>query len=137
MTAEFGLSLPELVAQPPFSIIDRWSHEDALVNSANFAGASTCSRNFSTQIGAKAATTAVSARSFASRSAVLPSVHPSCEKPIIEIATAPATAPQTAGVTLWYLLILFAASVCQQTLLLISPPQIRGPRKRIRLLSDG
>jgi hypothetical protein len=27
-SAEFGLSLPAIVAQPPFSMIDRWSHED-------------------------------------------------------------------------------------------------------------
>jgi hypothetical protein len=31
------------------------------------------------------------------RSAVLPSVQPNCEKPTNEIAAAPATAPQTAG----------------------------------------
>jgi len=40
-------------------MIERWSHEVALENSANFAVASDCCRNFSTQIGVKTVTTAV------------------------------------------------------------------------------
>src|SRR5437868_10689533 len=58
-TAELGVSPPEIVAQPPFSMIERWSHEVALENSANFTVASDCCRNFSTQIGVKTVTTAV------------------------------------------------------------------------------
>jgi hypothetical protein len=51
-------------------------------------------RAFTTQRGTSAATTAVSARSWASFSAVAAVAHPSCEKPTIEIAIAPAAAPQ-------------------------------------------
>jgi len=95
--AEFGVSVPGTVAQPPFSMIDRRSHEGALFNSVNFAGASGCCRNLSTQIGTNASTTAVCARSFAIRSAVPPSVHPKTEKPSTHIAAAPITAPQIPG----------------------------------------
>src|ERR1700737_2838752 len=70
-----------MVAQPPFSMTDRRFHDETLLNSANFAGASAWCWNFSTQIGASTATTAVSARWVAIRSAVLPSVHPSDENP--------------------------------------------------------
>src|ERR1700745_861469 len=78
---------------------DRRFHDETLLNSTNFAGASAWCWNFSTQIGASAATTAVSARWVAIFSAVLPSVHPSCENPTTANATAPATAPHTAGFT--------------------------------------
>src|SRR6202521_5185234 len=88
-----------MVAQPPFSMTDRRFHDETLLNSTNFAGASAWCWNFSTQIGASTATTAVSARSVAMRSAVPPSVHPSDENPTTVNATAPATAPHTAGFT--------------------------------------
>src|ERR1700737_676503 len=88
-----------MVAQPPFSMTDRRFHDETLLNSTNFAGASAWCWNFSTQIGASAATTAVSARWFAIFSAVLPSVHPSDANPTTANATAPATAPHTAGFT--------------------------------------
>ena len=52
---------------------------------------------FCEQTGVSAATTATSARSFAILSAVLPSVHPSAEKPTTAIPTAPTTPPHTAG----------------------------------------
>ena len=39
-TAEFGASVPGIVAQPPFSMMDRRSHVDTLLNSASFADAS-------------------------------------------------------------------------------------------------
>src|SRR5260370_28628420 len=48
-------------------------------NATSFAAESVCCWNFSTQIGASATTTAVSARWLAIFSAVLPSVHPSDE----------------------------------------------------------
>jgi hypothetical protein len=70
-----------MVAQPPFSMTDRRFHAETLLNSTNFADASAWCWNFSTQIGASTATTAVSARWVAIRSAVLPSVHPSDENP--------------------------------------------------------
>src|SRR6202521_4703268 len=69
------------------------------LNSTNFAVASAWCWNFSTQIGASTATTAVSAHWVAIRSAVLPSVHPSDENPTTVTATAPATAPHIAGFT--------------------------------------
>src|ERR1700730_6038706 len=61
-----------MVVQPPFSMTDRRFHDEILLNSTNFAGASAWCWNFSTQIGASTATTAVSARWVAIRSAVLP-----------------------------------------------------------------
>src|ERR1700726_2378149 len=88
-----------MVAQPPFSMTDRRFHDETLLNSTNFAGASAWCWNFSTQIGASTATTAVSARWVAMRSAVLPIVHPSDENPTTVNTTAPATAPHTAGFT--------------------------------------
>src|SRR5437667_12419745 len=88
-----------MVAQPPFSMTDRRFHDEILLNSINFAGASAWCWNFSTQIGASTATTAVSARWVAIFSAVLPSVHPSDENPTTANATAPATAPHIAGFT--------------------------------------
>src|SRR5580693_259070 len=98
-TAEFGALFPGMVAQPPFSMSARRSQEETLLNATSLAAASVCCRNFSTQIGVSAATTAVSARWFAIFSAVLPSVHPSDENPTTVNATAPATAPHTAGFT--------------------------------------
>src|SRR5580704_2830178 len=99
-TAEFGAVLPGIVAQPPFSMRARRSQdEETLLNATSFAAESVCCWNFSTQIGASAATTAVSARWLAIFSAVLPSVHPSDENPTTANATAPTTAPHTAGFT--------------------------------------
>src|SRR6266478_100082 len=89
-----------MVAQPPFSMSERRSQdEETLLNATSFATASVCCWNFSTQIGASAATTAASARWVAIFSAVLPSVHPSDENPTTANTTAPATAPHTAGFT--------------------------------------
>src|SRR5271155_4607771 len=94
-----------MVAQPPSSMTDRRFHDDTLLNSTNFAGASAWCWNFSTQIGASAATTAASARWVAIFSAVLPSVHPSDENPTAANATAPTTAPHIAGFTPGWILI--------------------------------
>src|SRR6201997_573572 len=89
-----------MVAQPPFSMSERRSQdEETLLNATSFAAESVCCWNFSTQIGASTATTAVSARWVAIFSAVLPSVHPSDENPTSANATAPITAPHTAGLT--------------------------------------
>src|SRR5690348_4320280 len=78
---------------------DRRSQHGALLNATSFVAASVCCWNFSTQIGASTATTAVSARWLAIFSAVLPSVHPSDENPTTANATAPTTAPHIAGFT--------------------------------------
>src|SRR5271169_4994552 len=70
-----------MVAQPPFSINELWSHEvETFLNSTSFFEASACASNLATQIGASAATTATSARSFAILSAVLSSVQPSARE---------------------------------------------------------
>ncbi|HKE23372.1 MAG TPA: hypothetical protein VKB88_13490, partial [Bryobacteraceae bacterium] len=96
-TAELGVSAPGAVAQPPFSMINRRSQVEALLNSVSFAGASACCWNLSTQIGVSTSTTAVCARSLAIRSAVPPSVHPKIEKPSTDMSAAPITAPQMPG----------------------------------------
>src|SRR5215469_12198866 len=92
-----GASVPGTVAQPPFSMISRRSQVEAFLNSVNFAGASACAWNFSTQIGVSTSTTAASARSFAICSAVPPRVHPKTEKPSTDMPAAPTTAPQIPG----------------------------------------
>lgn len=61
-TAESRVPLPGIVAHPPFSMIDRRSHEETFLNSTNFVSASACWWNLSTQIGASAATTAGAAK---------------------------------------------------------------------------
>src|SRR5262244_3065331 len=96
-TALLGVSVPGTVAQPPFSMISRRSQVEALPNSVNFAAASACALNFSTQIGVSTSTTAASARSIAILSAVPPSVHPKTEKPSTDMPAAPITAPQIPG----------------------------------------
>ena len=96
-TAELGVSAPGAVAQPPFSMINRRSQVEALLNSVSFAGASACCRNLSTQIGVSTSTTAVCARSLAVRSAVPPNVRPKIEKPSTDMSAAPITAPQMPG----------------------------------------
>jgi hypothetical protein len=106
ITAEFGSSVAGMMAHPPFSIIDRRSQDGALLNATSFAAASVCYWNFSTQIGASTATTAVSARWVAIFSAVLPSIHPSDENLTIVNATASTTAPHTAGFTPGWIFIL-------------------------------
>src|SRR6202043_745253 len=118
-TAEFDLSVPGIVAQPAFSISERWSQEAAFLNSVSFAAESVCCWNFSTQIGASTLTIAPSARSLAKRSAVLPSVQPSCEKPTNEIAVAPATAPHTAGLTPGWIFIMCPLGIRRELCLLI------------------
>src|SRR4029077_7690597 len=70
---------------------------EIFLNSVSLAAASACAPNLATQTGVSALTTAMLARSLAMRSAELLSVHPSAENPTIAMATAPTTAPQTAG----------------------------------------
>src|ERR1700736_2413225 len=88
-----------MVAQPPFSMTARRFHDETLLKSTNFAGASAWCWNFSTQIGASTATTAVSARWIAIRSAVLPRGPSERREPTTLNTTTPATAPHTAGFT--------------------------------------
>jgi hypothetical protein len=92
-----ALRVPGLTVHSGFVTLDHPKHLDPEFGASRFAG-ERCDA-----FGASTATTANWARSFATRSAVLPSIHPSWEKPIIEIAIAPAMAPQTASATLGYL----------------------------------
>lgn len=41
-TAEFIFSVPGIVAQPPFSIRERWSHEAEFLNSISLAAELAC-----------------------------------------------------------------------------------------------
>ena len=129
-TAELGVSVPGIVAQPPFSMIDRRSQDDALLNSVIFAGASACCRNLSTQIGASASTTAVCARSFAICSAVSPSVHPNIEKPSTVMTTAPISAPQSPGFKL-------GGNLTELISALPSPPPSPPPVLRLRYVGTN
>ena len=96
-TPVFGVLPPRGVAHPPASMNSRCFHDSTFWNSASFAAALVCSMNRATQDGVRAVITAELARSAAIRSAVLPRVHPSDEKPTIIVATTPTIAPQTAG----------------------------------------
>src|SRR5271167_1010646 len=115
-----------MVAQPPFSINELWSHDvETFLNSTSFVAASACASNFATQTGVSAATTATSARSFAILSAVLPSVHPSAEKPTTAIPTAPTTAPHTAGLNPGWLFIFFHRDVRRRDFSCLARRKIR------------
>src|SRR5690349_17822432 len=77
-----------------------WSHTQvAFFISAKFAEAPAACRNLSTQMGVRAATTAVAARFFASVSAVPPVPPPPQLNPTIARIIAPAAAPHSAGFT--------------------------------------
>jgi hypothetical protein len=93
-TAGSGEVAPGMVAHPPFSRNKSRSQSNLnLFNALRFSVASGARRNLSTQIGARAATTAESARSLATISTVPPSIHPPQLKPMIIVMTAPAAAP--------------------------------------------
>ena len=55
-TAEFGASLPGILAQPPRSINCRRCHAAVFRNSASWMAASGCFMKFSTQMGVSTAT---------------------------------------------------------------------------------
>jgi hypothetical protein len=63
-TLRFCDSVPANVAQPPFSINESCFHESISFSSAKVALASVARWNLSTQIGARAATTALSSEVF-------------------------------------------------------------------------
>jgi hypothetical protein len=85
------------VAQPAFITMSLREYDDVSDrNLSNMVLSGSCWA-FATQNGTSAATTAISARSWASFSAVDDVVHPSCEKPTEAITIAPATAPQAPG----------------------------------------
>src|SRR5512147_3246313 len=86
-----------MVAQPPFSTKSPCDQESVFINAALLATTSPECRNLSAQMGASATTTAVSARSDAWASDLLPVTHPPHVNPTIAIARAPPAMPQRAG----------------------------------------
>jgi len=68
--------LPGIVAQPAFSTNDFWSQELIFFNSSCFAVVSPADLNWTTQMGARAATTADEARCSAFASALPPVTQP-------------------------------------------------------------
>ena len=77
---------PGIIAQPPFSTNAACSHELVFFSVVRLAAASALRWNWSTQIGAIAATTALLAVLSANSLAELPSVHPPQPKPMTRVA---------------------------------------------------
>jgi hypothetical protein len=100
-TAESGVGLPGNVAQPPFSTKDPCCHELIFFNSTRVPGESVACWNLSTQMGARAATTALLALFCAISLAVPPSVHPPQLKPMTMVVTAPTAAPCSKRLSDW------------------------------------
>src|SRR5579883_1133492 len=96
-TSESASLLPGMVANPLFSI--RLLRSQVLVfrRASAFTIASGCERKRSTQIGARAATTAVCEAATLSLAAVPPVTHPPQLKPMMASAMAPTTAPWIQG----------------------------------------
>src|SRR5271165_2485120 len=92
-TPESTSLLPGIIAQPPFSTYAACCQESVLFSSVRLLAASALRWNWSTQIGAIAATTALLAVLSANVFAVLPSIHPPQPKPMTRVATAPTAVP--------------------------------------------
>src|SRR5271166_4697086 len=92
-TPESAALLPGIVAQPPFSTYAACCHESVFFSSVRLLVASALRWNWSTQIGAMAATTALLAVLSANVFAELPSIHPPQPKPMTRVAIAPAATP--------------------------------------------
>src|SRR5271166_6158052 len=92
-TPESAALLPGITAQPPFSTYVACCHESVFFSAVRFTAASALRWNWSTQIGAIAATTALLAVLSARVFAVLPSIHPPQPKPMARDATTPTAAP--------------------------------------------
>src|SRR5271167_1860065 len=75
-TPESTALLPGIIAQPPFSIYVACSHPLVFFSAVRLLAASALRWNWSAQIGAIAATTALLAVLSASVFPVLPSIHP-------------------------------------------------------------
>src|SRR5271157_4128582 len=85
--------LPGITAQPPFSTYAACCHESVFFSSVRLLAASALRWNWSTQIGAIAAITALLAVLSANVFAELPSIHPPQPKPMARVATTPTAAP--------------------------------------------
>src|SRR5580704_16209149 len=92
-TPESAALLPGITAQPPFSTYAACCHESVFFSAVRLLAASVLRWNWSTQIGAIAATTALLAVLSARVFAVLPSIHPPQPKPMARVATTPTAAP--------------------------------------------
>ena len=92
-TPESTALLPGITAQPPFSTCVACCHESVFFSAVRLLAASALRWNWSTQIGAMAATTALLAVLSASVFAELPSIHPPQPKPMASVATPPTAAP--------------------------------------------
>src|SRR5580700_9629725 len=85
--------LPGIVAQPPFSTKATCSYELVFFSVVRLLAESALRWNWSAQIGAIAATTALLAVLSANVFAVLPSIHPPQLNPMPSVANAPRAAP--------------------------------------------
>ncbi len=92
-TLESAALLPGMVAQPPFSMYAACSHVLVFFSAVRLSAASALRWNWSTQIGAIAATTALLAVLSARVLAVLPSMNPPQLNPMPSVANAPRAAP--------------------------------------------
>src|SRR5271154_1659035 len=92
-TPESTALLPGIIAQPPFSTYVACSHTLAFFSSVRLLAAAALRWNWSTQIGAIAATTALLAVLSANVFAVLPSMNPPQLKPTPSVAKATRAAP--------------------------------------------
>src|ERR1700684_267920 len=88
-----GALLPRLGGPPPFSTYAACCHESVFFNAVRLSAASALRWNWSTQIGAIAATTALLAVLSANVFAVLPSMNPPQLHPMPSVANAPRAAP--------------------------------------------
>jgi len=92
-TPEPAALLPGMVAQPPFSTYAACCNASVFFNAVRLSAASALRWNWSTQIGAIVATTALLAVLSANVFAVLPSVNPPQLNPTPSVANAPRAAP--------------------------------------------
>ena len=92
-TPESTALLPGIIAQPPFSTNVACCHASVFFSAVRLFAASALCWNWSTQIGAIAATTALLAVLSANAFAELPSIHPPQPKPTTRVATTPTAAP--------------------------------------------
>src|SRR5271154_4192539 len=91
-TPESAALLPGITAQPPFSTYAACCQESVFFNAVRFVAAPALRWNWSTQIGATAAPTALLAVLSASVFAELPSIPPPQPKPMASVAATPTAA---------------------------------------------
>src|SRR4029077_3465789 len=99
-TSESVVLLPGMVAKPLFSMMLPRSQVLVFTRASAFTMASGCARKRSTQIGARAATTASREAVALFLAAVPPVTQPPQLKPTMATAIAPTTAPWIQGLVL-------------------------------------